>query len=243
MPIWCGMHEYLQASYWELLSVLWAKQPPNTCPYEEVRLIFYKHNLSTVALSPQKKNWLYTRCIYYLLTKSEVITGKSQTRACYSKAEVSDFSAMIERTRLISCLLYGLFIMDLSLLSIKTNNWPADNFLKTLQWVVYLSPRYSQVTLVRRCSFWQLSIDYTITWISTRMSTIKLNTDSICLGHLASNARSLQENSQSERACYCSHIIKKHILLSGILLTCKCLTHSTRRTGLLSPKNCDILTL
>ena len=62
-------------------------------------------------------------------------------------------------------------------------------------------------------------------------------------GHLTSNTRSLLENSQSERACYCSHIIKKHILLSGILLTCKCLTHSTRRTGLLSPKNCDILTL
>ena len=128
MPIWCGMHEYLQASYWELLSVLWAKQPLNTCPYEEVRLIFYKHNLSTVALSPQKKNWLYTRCIYYLLTKSEVITGKSQTRRCYSKAEVSDFSAMIGRTRLISYLLYDLFIMDLSLLSMKTNDWLVDNF-------------------------------------------------------------------------------------------------------------------
>ena len=34
-----------------------------------------------------------------------------------------------------------------------------------------------------------------------RMSTIKLNTDCICLGHLASNdVQSLQENSQSERA-------------------------------------------
>ena len=40
------------------------------------------------------------------------------------------------------------------------------------------------------------------------MPTIKLNTDCICLGHLASNARSLQENSQSERAYYRSHIIK-----------------------------------
>ena len=49
-----------------------------------------------------------------------------------------------------------------------------------------------------------------ITWMSIRMSTIKLNTDCICLGHLASNARSLQENSQSERACYCSHIIKRY---------------------------------
>ena len=47
------------------------------------------------------------------------------------------------------------------------------------------------------------------------MSTIKLNTDGICPGHLArnawslqeNNARSLQENSQSERAYYCCHII------------------------------------
>ena len=40
------------------------------------------------------------------------------------------------------------------------------------------------------------------------MSTIKLNTDCICFGNLASIARSLQENSQSERLNYCSHIIK-----------------------------------
>ena len=39
---------------------------------------------------------------------------------------------MTELKRLISYLLYGLFIMDLSLLSIiKTNNWSADNFKKT----------------------------------------------------------------------------------------------------------------
>ena len=48
----------------------------------------------------------------------------------------------------------------------------------------------------------------TITWMSIRMSTIKLNTDCICLGHLASNARSLQENSQSEGASYCRNIIR-----------------------------------
>ena len=43
--------------------------------------------------------------------------------------------------------------------------------------------------------------------MSITMSTIKLNTDGICPGHLARNAWSLQENSQSERACYCCHII------------------------------------
>ena len=47
------------------------------------------------------------------------------------------------------------------------------------------------------------SFQLTVTW----MSTIKLNTDCICLGHLASNARLLQENSQSEHAYYCSDII------------------------------------
>ena len=31
------------------------------------------------------------------------------------------------------------------------------------------------------------------TWMSIRMSTIKLNTDCLCLGHPASNAWSLQE--------------------------------------------------
>ena len=40
----------------------------------------------------------------------------------------------------------------------------------------------------------------TITWTFQRMSTINLNTACICL--LASNARSLQENSQSERTYY-----------------------------------------
>ena len=47
------------------------------------------------------------------------------------------------------------------------------------------------------------SCQLTITWLST----IKLITDCICLGQLASNAQSLQENSQSECAHYCSHII------------------------------------
>ena len=47
--------------------------------------------------------------------------------------------------------------------------------------------------------------------MSIRMSTIKLNTDCICLGHLASNAMSLQENGQSERASSCSHKIKYYL--------------------------------
>ena len=46
--------------------------------------------------------------IYYLLTKSEVITGKTQTEALmylpsqYIKAEVLDFPVVNDQTRLIS---------------------------------------------------------------------------------------------------------------------------------------------
>ena len=53
------------------------------------------------------------------------------------------------------------------------------------------------------------------------MSTIKLNTDCICLGHLTCNALSLQENSQSEHVYYCSHIIincHKVLNLSPLIL-------------------------
>ena len=84
--------------------------------------------------------------------------------------------------------------MDLSLRSIKTNNWSADNFKKNTspQWFVHLSRQYSHVTLVS--GYLSDSCQLTITWMSLRMSTIKWNTDFICLGHLAGNARSLQEN-------------------------------------------------
>ena len=52
--------------------------------------------------------------IYHLLTESEVMTGKSQTEVSlgqYIKAEVWDFAVVTGRTRLISYLFYGLFIM------------------------------------------------------------------------------------------------------------------------------------
>ena len=50
----------------------------------------------------------------------------------------------------------------------------------------------SALTLVSRYPFRQLSVDHVMD--VHRMSTIKLNTDCICLGHLASNAWSLQGN-------------------------------------------------
>ena len=53
------------------------------------------------------------------------------------------------------------------------------------------------------------SCQLTITWMSIRMSSIKLrvNTDCICLGHLASNARSLQENNARLAAKQAAHTI------------------------------------
>jgi len=86
--------------------------------------------------------------------------------------------------------------------------WPEarDQKNTSSQWVEDLSPRYSQVTLVSDNLF--DSCQLTMTWMFIMMSTIKLNTVCVCLGHLASNARSLQENSQSEHAYYCSHMIK-----------------------------------
>lgn len=56
------------------------------------------------------------------------------------------------------------------------------------------------------------SCQVTITWISIRKSTVKLNTDSVCLGHPASNARSLQENSQSEWALFSPYNRKTYII-------------------------------
>ena len=107
-------------------------------------------------------------------------------------------------TRLISYVLYGLFIMDLNLRSIKTNNWSANNLQKKNmppQWVVHLSLRYSVMALVSGYPFWQLSIDH----------NLDVHQVVHCLGHLASNTRSLLENSHSEPAYYCSHTIKWHI--------------------------------
>ena len=142
---------------------------------------------------PSSKTRLIT---YYLLTK----------RGQYIKSKVWDFPVLTEQMRLKSYLFCDLFIMDLSLWSIETNSWSANNFKKNLspQWVVYLIPWYSQ--MVSRYPF--DSCRLTITWMSIRMSTIKLNTDLYyALDTQLGNARSLQEKSQWERVFSCSHTI------------------------------------
>ena len=74
--------------------------------------------------------------------------------------------------------------MDLSLQSIKANKWSVDNFKK-------------HITSMSRTLSWALfhSCQLTMTWMSIRMPTVKLNTNGICLGTcVASNAWSVLEN-------------------------------------------------
>ena len=89
--------------------------------------------------------------IYYLLTKSKVITGESQTKALMyhsvntsrpilSLVSLNDLTDEVNKLFIITY--YGLFIMDLSLQSIKTNHWSVDNLKKhvtsmndTGQWI------------------------------------------------------------------------------------------------------------
>ena len=88
----------------------------------------------------------------------------------------------------------------------------SGNFDRCQLTITWMSIRitFKKISLVTLVSGYLFdSCQFTITWMSIRMSTImKLNTDCICLGHLASKAWSSQENSQSERAYHCSHIIK-----------------------------------
>ena len=111
------------------------------------RLIISQSNYWKVIILPS----------FYLLSENEVNISRPRSEI---------FFVMTERTRLISYLLYSLFIMDLSLQSIKTNTWPwlANNFKKhiTSMSCTLESPRYSQVILVSGYPFWQLSIDHNI---------------------------------------------------------------------------------
>ena len=144
------------------------------------------------------KNFGYVAHWTILFVKSRSLQGNLRPRS-WCKAEVCwDFLVKIKRTGSISYL---------RLRSIKTKNWSADNFKKHVKAMSYTpEPAIQSGYTGQQIPFWQL----TITWMSIRMSNIKLNTGCIWLGHQASNARSLQENSQSEHVHYCGHIIKSH---------------------------------
>ena len=105
------------------------------------------------------------------------------------------------------------FFMDLSLQSIKTNNWPADNFKKPITSMsCTFELWYSQVTLVSRCPFWQLAIDHNMDVHNDVHYQVKHRLYMPWTSSL-SNARSLQENSQSDCAHCCSHTCMYNKLL------------------------------
>ena len=69
---------------------------------------------------------------------------------------------MTEWTRLISYLLYGLFIIDRSQRSIETSNWSADSLNKK---TLHLNEMYTWACITvgdtgQRIPFWQLSMDH-----------------------------------------------------------------------------------
>ena len=93
-------------------------------------IIFNHYNFIVLCIFKKLANiqpsWPHSWTIYTVLVNlvHSVFTGKSRTEALEYWPSNST-----ERVRLISYLiLYALFIMDLSVWSIKTNNWSADNF-------------------------------------------------------------------------------------------------------------------
>ena len=94
---------------------------------------------------------------YILLINRE--WGHYREISDYIKAKVWDFLVMTKQTRLISIKAFSLWTWACNQLKPTTGQ---QITLKntTPQWVVQLSPQYSQVTLVSRYPFWQLSIDH-----------------------------------------------------------------------------------
>ena len=180
-----------------------------------------------------EEDWSWTLLGLKGLTESEIITRKSQTKTLmYTVLMMYLFmhqgrglrfpcNGWTDKVNNLQYLLCGLFIMDLTLGSILKPT--------TGQWITLKKTRHNELcTWAHDTVRWHWSADtpfyscqLIITWMAIRMSTIKVNTDCICLGHLATNAQSLQEsnnaqslqeNSQSECMYYCSHIISVLII-------------------------------
>ena len=85
--------------------------------------------------------------------------------------------------------------MDLSLRSIKTNNWLVDNFNKHVTSVsCTLKPAIQSDDTGQQMTF-LTAVNLTITWMSIKISSIKLNTDFIRLGHLAGHYKKTADQS------------------------------------------------
>ena len=136
---------------------------------------FYQKNI--IIILPINQEWGH----YLEMSDRGLDVLNERYQDQYIKASVWDFPVMTERKRLICYLLYDLFIMDLSLLSVKTNNWSADNLKKNK------SPN-ELYYWARNTVSWHWSVDnlFDSCQLSIRIPLSKLNTDCICLGHLPS---------------------------------------------------------
>ena len=157
----------------------------------------FERDRKTEYLKKHSQNWTlqiaWTLLKNYIptLTESEVIKGNLRPRPwCIDWAKTTSIhqgrGPRFPSNDSMDEVNIGLFIMDLSLRSFKTKNWLTDNFTKTC----HLNELY---TWACDTVMWHGSADtlfdscqLTITWMSIRMSTIKLNTDCICIGYLAS---------------------------------------------------------
>ena len=139
---------------------------------------------------------------YYLLTESEVITGKSQiirlpffVQYQYIKAEVWHFPVMTERTRLISYLLYGLFNAILEKNTLKTPD--------VIFHIHFRALRLSSSLILKKClcasfsfSYWKYSCTLSIFSVVFAHAHVVLLTtqESRRAEKKFYNAQSLQEN-------------------------------------------------
>ena len=194
------------------------------CQYSSFPCMFYfgwhlplSPNIHTKYNILQTESWYIESVlakIYILLINQECGHYREISDWIHQGRGLRDFPVMTKQSRLISYWWYDLFIMDLILGSVKPTTGQQITFKKHVTSMsCQMSLQYSHVTLVSRYPFWQPSVDHNIDVHED--VHYQVNTDCICLGHVASNvwslqennAWSLQENSQSEHAYYCSHIM------------------------------------
>ena len=115
-----------------------------------------------------------------------------------------------ERTMLISYLLYGIFIKDLTLRLNKSNNWLGDNLKKLFTSMSCThEPAIHLSDTSQRISFWQLSIYHNI-YVYKDVQQVIHRLYMPCMDKCR-----VIRNSQSERVYYCNKITRYFNHISG----------------------------
>ena len=148
----------------------------------------------------------HTTIIYYLLTESEVIKGKSQTEALMYWP--SDSEVNTSRPRLIGCLLYGLFSTILKKNTIKTSEVIFHIRLRALWFsssLILKKYLYASFSF----SYWKYSCTLYILFVVFAHALVALlkTQKSRWAEKNIHNARSLQENNAAQQP------IRVHVVL------------------------------